>query len=383
MRADASADYAPPPSPTAVAGLILVGATVAALVAANSPLASLYDAALHYTLLGLSVLHWINDGLMAVFFLLVGLEIKRELLVGALATASSRLLPGAAALAGMAVPAALYFSLTSGDPAAQRGWAIPAATDIAFALAVLATLGSRIPPQLRIFLTAVAIIDDLGAITVIGVFYTAQVHLALLAAAMSGLAVLVALNRRGVRHLAPYLLIGAGVWLAVQASGVHATLAGVAVALTIPLYGRTGDDDAAGPLDRLEHALAPLVAFVVVPVFGFANAGIRFDHALARQATAPIPLAIVAALVIGKQAGVFGVVRLMAASGLATPPTGTTWRQMYGVALLCGIGFTMSLFIAGLAFGAGSANDTMAKLGILIGSLISAVAGHVVLRTAR
>ncbi len=368
--------------PAAAAGLVLVAATVAALAVANSPLAALYEDVLHQEWLGLSVLHWTNDGLMALFFLLVGLEIKRELLVGALSTPSSRVLPAAAALAGMLVPAAIYFGLTMNDPAVQRGWAIPAATDIAFALAVIAALGSRVPPQLRVFLTAVAIIDDLGAIIVIGAFYTPQLHVALLGVAAAGILVLAAFNRLGVRHLAPYIVGGIGVWFAVHASGVHATLAGVAVALTIPMRGRNGATGR-GPLDRLEHALAPLVAFVVVPIFGFANAGIPIARDFASQVAAPIPLAIIAALVIGKQMGVFGTVRLLAMGQIAVPPPGVTWRQMHGASLLCGIGFTMSLFIAGLAFGTGSANETMAKMGILIGSFLSAVAGYLALRTAR
>ena len=281
MTAKPTADHVPPSSPTAAAGLLLVGATLAALVVANSPLAALYQTALQRPIAGLAAIHWIDDGLMALFFLLVGLEIKRELIAGSLATAASRLLPGAAALAGMAVPALCYVALTRGD-AVQRGWAIPAATDIAFVLAVLAVLGDRIPPALRVFLTAVAIIDDVGAIVVIGVFYTAQIHLALLAAAAAGIVVLIAFNRAGVRSLVPYLLVGAGVWIAVHDSGVHATLAGVAVALTIPLRDRTGAT-AGAPLDRLEHALTPVIGFFVVPLFGFANAGIGLGPSAAAR----------------------------------------------------------------------------------------------------
>ncbi len=363
-------------------GVLLGGATVAALVVANSPAGPLYDAVLQQRWAGLTTIAWIDDGLMALFFLLVGLEIKRELIVGSLATAASRTLPGVAAAAGMVVPALCYLALTWNTLGVQRGWAIPAATDIAFALAVLATLGRRIPPALRVLLVAIAVIDDLGAIIVIGVFYTAQIHLALLAAAAVGLAVLMAFNRAGVRSLVPYLLVGAGVWTAVHGSGVHATLAGVAVALTIPLRTDTGSTSGA-PLDRLERALAPLIALVVVPLFGFANAGIGFHADVVRQLLSPIPLAIIAALVVGKQSGVFGAVWLLARLRMAAPPVGTSWRQVYGAALLCGIGFTMSLFIAGLAFGSGSAEDRLAKLGILAGSLISATLGYGVLRTAR
>ena len=356
--------------------------SLAALVIANSPLSSLYADLLHRTIGGLAAIHWINDGLMALFFLLVGLELKRELVIGALSTTASRLLPGAAAIAGMVVPAVCYLLITHGDPSAQRGWAVPAATDIAFALAVTTALGDRVPLALRVFLTAVAIVDDLGAIVVIGVFYTAELHLALLAAAAVGVAVLIGFNRAGLRSLTPYLLVGVGIWAAVHQSGVHATLAGVAVALTVPLRQRHGVTGP-GPLDRLEKRLAPLVGFIVVPAFGFANAGITFDRATIVSLATPVPLAIVAALVFGKQAGVFATVWLLDRMRLAARPAGTTWRQIHGAALLCGIGFTMSLFIAALAFGEGSANNTMAKLGILIGSLVSASAGYLALRTAR
>lgn len=365
---------------SALPGLLLVAATLGALAVANSPLAPFYREGLHRSFAGLAAILWINDGLMALFFLLVGLELKRELVVGALATTASRILPGAAAIAGMVVPALCYLALTRGDATAQRGWAIPAATDIAFALAVVTALGSRVPPALRVFLTAIAIVDDLGAIVVIGIFYTSELHLALLAAAALGVAVLIAFNRAGVGSLAPYLLVGTGIWVAVHESGLHATLTGVAVALTVPLRGRSGTTPA---LDRLEHRLAPLIGFIVVPAFGFANAGVTFDRSTCAMVAAPIPLAIIVALVIGKQVGVFTTIGLFVRLRLAALPVGTSWRQIHGGALLCGIGFTMSLFIAALAFGEGSGNDAMAKLGILIGSLASATAGYVVLRTAR
>ena len=310
-------EHLSPQPPSATAGLLLAVGTILALVVANSPLAPAYHALLHRSFAGLAAIHWINDGLMALFFLLVGLELKRELLVGALATTASRILPGAAAIAGMVVPALCYLALTDGDEAAQRGWAIPAATDIAFALAVVAALGARVPPALRVFLTAVAIVDDLGAIVVIGAFYTATLHLALLAAAGVGVLVLVGFNRAGVRSLTPYLLVGIGIWAAVHESGVHATLAGVAVALTVPLRDRSGGPS---PLDRLEHRLAPLVGFLVVPVFGFANAGVAIDRSTMTALAAPIPVAIVVALVFGKQAGVFTTIwaaRPAAAGGTA------------------------------------------------------------------
>lgn len=364
----------------AASGFCLGLAAAAALIAANSPLAGAYAALLDIDLGGLSVLHWVNDELMAVFFLLVGLEIKRETLEGELSTAARRILPGVAALAGMIVPALLYLSVAHGDAAAMRGWAIPAATDIAFALSVLAVLGKRVPSSLRIFLTAVAIIDDLGAIVIIAVFYTTSVDVAALATAAVGIAALAALNRARVTAIWPYALGGLVIWHFVHASGLHATLAGIAVAMTIPLRAAKGT---ASPLHRLERRLHPLVAFGIAPVFGFANAGISFAGVSPADIMAAVPLGIIAGLFIGKQVGVFGAVWTMCRLGLAQRPRGASWRQIYGVAILCGIGFTMSLFIAGLAFGDGGANNGIAKLGIIIGSLASAIAGYLVLAGAR
>ena len=363
----------------AASGLILAGAAVFALIVANSSFGPHYFAFLHRDLAGMSVLHWVNDGLMAIFFLLIGLEVKRELVIGALSITAQRVLPGAAALAGMAVPALLYLAVARSDPAAAQGWAIPAATDIAFALAVVALLGKRVPPSLRIFLTAVAIIDDLGAIVIIALFYTTKIDLAALAAAGASLAILVGMNRARVTHLAPYLIIGAIIWYCVRTSGVHATLAGVVVAMTIPLRPVAGGG--VSPLHRLERALHPLIGFVVVPIFGFANAGVSFGGVRAADLAAPIPLAIVAGLLIGKQAGVFGSVWLMCRAGFAVLPDGASWRQFYGVCVLCGIGFTMSLFIAGLAFGDGTAGNDAAKIGILIASVAAAAVGYFILAT--
>ncbi|MCA3255203.1 MAG: Na+/H+ antiporter NhaA [Alphaproteobacteria bacterium] len=364
----------------AAGGFVLIGAAVLALIVANSPLADSYFGVLKSYLGPLSVLHWINDALMALFFLLVGLEIKREVLDGQLSTWERRALPGAAAVAGMLVPALIYVAINSGDPTALRGWAIPAATDIAFALGVLALLGSRVPASLKIFLTAVAVLDDLGAIVIIALFYTSDLQLGPLIGAAGGLAFLYGLNRAGVRSLIPYLLVGAGVWVAVLLSGVHATLAGVAVALTIPLRPTPGRPEATdSPLHTLEHGLAPWVAFAVVPIFGFANAGVSFSGLGIEEALAPVPLGIALGLFLGKQLGIFGAVWAMVKFGAAQLPADASWRQVYGVAILCGIGFTMSLFIGGLAFGEGTTRGDEVKIGVLAGSLLSALAGYVLL----
>ncbi len=360
-------------------GIVLMAAAAAALVVANSPWSVAYRAAFAFEVAHHSVLHWINDGLMALFFLLVGLELKRELTDGELSSAARRILPGVAALAGMIVPALIFVAVNVATPANLHGWAIPAATDIAFALGVLALLGPRVPGSLKLLITAIAIIDDLGAIVIIAVAYTARLDLAMLAAAAGGIALLALLNRRRVNVVWPYLLIGAGVWFAVLQSGVHATLAGVAVAFTIPLTVTRGTpEDRTSPLLRLEHALAPLVAFAVVPLFGFANAGIDLRGIAPGDALAPLPLGIALGLIVGKQLGVFGAIWALVRLGVVDRPARATWRQLWGVALLCGIGFTMSLFIAGLAFGDGGRNEA-AKLGILGGSLLAALGGWAVL----
>jgi Na+:H+ antiporter, NhaA family len=358
----------------AAGGLLLIGAAAAAMLVANSSLGPAYSHGLELKLGPLSLHHWINDGLMAVFFLLVGLEIKRELVCGALADPAARRLPLLAAAAGMAVPALLYLLITGGDPRLVRGWAIPAATDIAFALGVLALLGRRVPASLKLFLATVAIVDDMGAVAIIALVYTAAINGAALAAAAVLLAALAALGRFRVRSLLPYLLLTAGLWAAMLLSGVHATLAGVLAALCIPADGEDS------PLHRLEHALAGPVGFGIVPLFGFANAGVALGGLGWGVLAAPVPLAVAAGLFLGKQAGVLGAVVLAAATGIARPPAGASWRQLYGTALLCGIGFTMSLFIAVLAFPADPELADEARLGVLLGSLLSALAGYVVLR---
>ncbi|WP_426956479.1 Na+/H+ antiporter NhaA [Muricoccus radiodurans] len=366
------------------AGLVLMGSAALALAIANSPLAAGYNALLHAYLGPLSVGHWINDGLMAVFFLLVGLEIKREVLDGQLSTWPRRMLPGIAAAGGMAVPAVIYAALNAGTPETLRGWAIPAATDIAFALGVISLLGDRVPSSLRIFLTALAILDDLGAVVIIALFYTSGLSLLDLAGAAAVLGVLIALNRAGVLRLLPYLLLGLALWVLVLRSGVHATLAGVALALTIPLRARPGaPDDAASPLHRLEHALHVPVGFLILPVFGLANAGVAFLGLPGSALVAPVTLGVGLGLLAGKVVGVFGAAALTIRLGWADVPSRASWAQLFGTALLCGIGFTMSLFIALLAFPGSAVLQDEAKIGILGGSLLSGLLGYAVLRIAR
>jgi NhaA family Na+:H+ antiporter len=368
----------------AAGGIVLMGVAAVALVVANSTLAPAYFGALKTHVLGLSILHWINDGLMAVFFLLVGLEIKRELVDGELRTWPDRVLPGVAALGGMVVPALIYVGLNASTPETLRGWAIPSATDIAFALGVLSLLGPRVPVSLKVFLTALAILDDLGAVVIIALYYAADLSPSMLAASGATLIVLAGLNWRGVERLWPYLLLGALLWFVVLKSGVHATLAGVALALTVPIRRTQAEPEAAeSPLVRLEHRLQPWVAFVVVPLFGFANAGVSFAGMTASALVAPLPLGIALGLFFGKQLGVYTFAWAVVRLRWADLPAQATWAQLYGVALLCGIGFTMSLFIGLLAFPASEALQDQVKIGVLAGSLASALAGALLLRTTR
>lgn len=363
----------------AAGGLVLMAVALLAIIIANSPLAGSYFAALKIYLGPLSLLHWINDGLMAVFFLLVGLEIKREMLAGQLSTWGRRVLPGVAALGGMVVPGLIYVAFNASDPTALRGWAIPAATDIAFALGVLSLLGSRVPASLKVFLATLAIIDDLGAVIIIALFYTAQINLAALVGAAAVLAVLCVLNLRGCRRLSVYLGLGAVLWVLVLLSGVHATIAGVLLALTIPLRVPAHAVPERAPLHRLEHGLHLPVAFLIVPIFGFANAGVSFAHVTPAILGDTLALGVGAGLLFGKLIGVFGAVVLAQRCGLADLPAHTTWRQMLGVSLLCGIGFTMSLFIGLLAF-EDPALQVRVKYGILAGSLLAGVSGYALLR---
>jgi NhaA family Na+:H+ antiporter len=366
----------------AAPGMVLMACAALALVLANSPVAhAWHDLFLHplawSPVARLETLHeWINDGLMAVFFLVVGLEIKREFVMGALADKARRRLPVIAAMAGMAVPALTYIGITGGHPELRGGWAIPAATDIAFALGVLALLGNRVPRSVRLLLLTVAVVDDIGAIAVIALFYTASLKLGWLTLGIVLFAAMAALNRFGVRSLPPYLVIAAALWFAVLHSGIHATVAGVLAAFTIPVaLDRHGDS----PLLRLEHALVRVSGFLIVPLFGLANAGVALGTG---DPFAPLPLGIALGLIVGKQVGVmlaiFGCERL----GIASRPAGATVLQLWGMALLCGIGFTMSLFIGALAFTDAPLLVEEAKLGVLGGSLLSALAGAAVLRMA-
>jgi len=365
-------------------GIILMIAAALALIVANSALAPTYFAALKAYIGPLSVSHWINDALMAVFFLLVGLEIKREVLDGQLSTWPRRILPGIAAAGGMLVPALIYAGLNWGDPETMRGWAIPTATDIAFALGVLSLLGDRVPASLKVFLTALAIIDDLGAVIIIAIFYTADLDLAYLGGAFAVLGALVAMNYMGVRRLPWYLLLGAVLWFLVLKSGVHATLAGVALALTIPLRASPAlhDDSDHSPLHRLEHKLHKVVPFFIIPIFGFANAGVSLSGLTVASLAEPLTLGVTAGLVIGKLIGVYGASMIAVKLDWADMPANASKMHVLGVSLLCGIGFTMSLFIGLLAFADSIALQDAVKVGILLGSLIAAITGSIILLMA-
>jgi NhaA family Na+:H+ antiporter len=369
----------------AAAGVILIAVAAAAVLAANSPLAHAYHALFHDPLPitpvpRLASLHgWINDGLMAVFFFTVGLEIKREAFQGELASGARRRLPVLAAAAGMAAPALVFVAVTGGASGLLRGWAIPAATDIAFAVGVIGLLGRRVPPSLRLFLLTVAIVDDLGAVLIIALFYTAEIALGWLAASLALVAAMIVLGRLRVGRALPYGVLAVAAWWCMLHSGVHATIAGVLAALAIPLRL---DQEGDSLLLRLEHALAPWSAYAIVPLFGFANAGVSLAGAGPAALLSPLPLAIAAGLFLGKQAGVFAAILLAHRTGFATRPAGASWLQIWGMALLCGIGFTMSLFIGALAFPAQPALVEQAKLGVLAGSLASAFLGFAVLRLA-
>jgi Na+:H+ antiporter, NhaA family len=368
-------------------GILLMIAAAAALVFANTGAQGLYQAFLGTPveirigafMLGKPLILWINDGLMAVFFFLVGLEIKREVIEGELSNPAQLTLPALAALGGMAAPAVIYWLFNRHDPVALRGWAIPAATDIAFALGVLALLGRRVPQSLKVFLLTLAILDDLGAIIIIAIFYTENLSLASLAVAGAALAVLAILNARHVTAIPPYILVGLVLWVAVLKSGVHATLAGVALALFIPIRPR--EAGGRSPLRTLEHDLHPAVAYAILPLFAFANAGVSFEGIALSNAFDPLPFGIEFGLVVGKAVGVFGMTALAIGTGMARMPEGAGWTSLLGVSILCGIGFTMSLFIANLAFGDASPRHAVsAVIGVLVGSAFAAVLGYLLLR---
>ena len=372
----------------AASGLLLIAAAALALIINNSPLSWLYSSFLDTLVvaqigalqIAKPALLWINDGLMALFFLLIGLEVKREVLDGQLSKPSQIVLPGAAAIGGMVVPALLYWFLNRDNPAALSGWAIPMATDIAFALGVLALLGKRVPVSLKLFLMTLAIIDDLGAIIVIAIFYSGALSTLSLTLAAACIVALIAMNRLGVVKLGPYMIIGLILWVCVLKSGVHATLAGVTLAFCIPLRTKNAEPS---PLLTLEHALHPWVAYGILPLFAFANAGLSLSGVTAESFTHHVPMGIAVGLLLGKTLGVFGLTWLAVKIGIAALPQGANWGQVLGVAILCGIGFTMSLFVGSLAFEPGvSEYAGMDRMGILTGSILAALIGYAVTAAA-
>jgi len=370
----------------AASGIILMFAALLAIIAANTSLSVYYDLLLDVPVtvavgsfeISKPLLLWINDGLMAMFFFLVGLELKREFLEGDLSQPGQIMLPAIGAIGGMLVPAFCYVALNYDDPAAINGWAIPTATDIAFALGILAIVGAKVPLQLKIFLTSLAIFDDLGAIIVIAIFYTEQLSMTSLVISAAMIIILWGLNRKNITDTSPYIFFGLVLWVAVLKSGVHATLAGVILAFFIPIKGKAGEPS---PLKSLEHNLHAMVAFIILPIFAFANAGVNLGGIGFDDVISPVPLGIILGLFIGKQIGVFGFCFIAIKLGLAKLPTNVNWRLLYGASLLCGVGFTMSLFIGSLAFEQSGENLIYQdRLGIIIGSVISGVLGYIIIK---
>ncbi|MFB3116413.1 MAG: Na+/H+ antiporter NhaA [Gammaproteobacteria bacterium] len=373
----------------AASGLLVMAGAVLAMIAENSPAQSFYGQLLSVPVeirfgqfeIAKPLLLWVNDGLMAIFFLLVGLEIKREVLEGELSEPSRIILPAIAAVGGMAIPALIYVYFNWGDPDALNGWAIPAATDIAFALGVLSLLGNRVPESLKLFLLTLAILDDMGAIIIIAIFYTSDLSVSALLVSIIAIITLGILNRRRVTSLTPYIIIGVIFWAAVLKSGVHATLAGVVLALFIPL--RVKNEDGNSPLRILEHDLHTTVAFLILPLFAFMNAGISLEGLSFNSLLDPIPLGIAAGLFAGKQLGIFGFVWTAVKLRLVKLPQEMGWLELYGLAALCGIGFTMSFFISGLAFEQDGIDVILNdRIGIFMGSVLSVIVGYLVLRIA-
>lgn len=370
-------------------GILLMVTAVFAIIVANTPLSAYYDLLLDTPVeirigafeIAKPLLLWINDGLMAIFFFLVGLELKRELIEGELSSINNVILPAVGAVGGMAIPALVYIIFNMDDPVAMKGWAIPAATDIAFALGVLALLGSRVPTSIKVFLTSLAIFDDVGAIVIIAIFYTANVSIASLIVAAICIVILFLLNKRHVSSTSLYLAVGLVMWAALLKSGVHATLAGIILAAFIPMYSKTEPESS--PLKGMEHDLHSVVAFFVLPVFAFANAGINLSGVGVEQLFHSVPLGIALGLFIGKQLGIFGFCWLAIKLGLTRLPNDVSWGTLYGVAALCGIGFTMSLFIGSLAFEETGVNILFdERLGIIVGSILSGVTGYLILRVS-
>ena len=372
--------------------ILLLAGTILGLVFANTNLAVLYNYFLDVPVaiqigkleIAKPLLLWINDGLMAIFFFLIGLELKREFIEGELSNRSQIVMPVLGALGGMVVPALIYVYFNINDSIGIKGWAIPAATDIAFALGVITVFGTRAPISLKIFLTSLAIFDDIGAILIIAVFYSANISIFSLISAVVIIIVLFILSKKGVKSITPYIVLGVILWVAVLKSGVHATLAGVVLAFFIPMYDKSSEkDEAHSPLVKLEHDLHPTVAFFILPVFAFANAGVSFSGVTLSSLFDPIPMGIAAGLVFGKQIGVFGFSYIGHKLGIAKMPEGTDWLSIYGVSALCGIGFTMSLFISSLAYeNEGTEYIEESRIGILLGSVIAAILGYIILSFA-
>ncbi len=358
-------------------GILLVIAAAIAMIVANSSFASMYETVLHTYIGGMSVSHWINDGLMAVFFLLIGLEVKRELLEGALKSKETAIFPAIAAVGGMLAPALVYSAFNIDNPEALSGWAIPAATDIAFALGIMALLGKRVPVSLKVFLLALAIIDDLGVVVIIALFYTADISVIALAVAAAMIGALYLLNVKHISKIYLYLIIGFILWLSVLQSGVHATLAGVILGFAIPLKNKDNDGS---PLKSMEHALHPYVSFIILPIFAFANAGISLEGITVDSLTTALPLGVAFGLILGKPLGIFSFSYISVKLGIAKLPEGINMKHIFAVSVLCGIGFTMSIFISSLAFGSVYPEfDKLARLGILMGSTTAAIIGYMML----